>query len=131
MNGPRYSSLISLALLLGSLGPLDAHARIYSWVDEEGKVHYGDRVPAEYREASSRVKLKDSSIALTKSSASGSKGASSGVRKSRKSGAVRFVSDSDAKKKQQKPSRHYTHTRNKFRLKESQLRRTSDRNSTR
>ncbi len=36
---------LALALTLLSTG---VHAEIYRWVDENGKVHYGDKVPAKY-----------------------------------------------------------------------------------
>ena len=39
------SLLISLIMLSVSTGAL---AQIYRWVDENGKVHYGDKIPAKY-----------------------------------------------------------------------------------
>lgn len=42
--------LMRSLLLIAStvLFSIAAHAEIYRWVDEDGKVHYGDRIPAKY-----------------------------------------------------------------------------------
>jgi hypothetical protein len=37
------SSLISIAILLGTGGP--AFAQVYKWVDENGRTHYSDKAP--------------------------------------------------------------------------------------
>lgn len=37
---------------------LPVHAEVYTWVDKEGKKHYGDKVPAEYLSKSSEVSTK-------------------------------------------------------------------------
>lgn len=43
-------------ILLASLGLLSLPAdAIYRWLDDEGNVHYGDRVPAEYAQQERRV----------------------------------------------------------------------------
>lgn len=46
----RINSLFPLYLmvLLFALSPLDATAQILRWVDGQGRVHYGDRIPPEY-----------------------------------------------------------------------------------
>jgi hypothetical protein len=33
-------------------------AEIYSWVDEKGKTHYGDKIPQQYRDSSQEVDVK-------------------------------------------------------------------------
>jgi hypothetical protein len=35
-----------------------AHAEIYSWVDDNGKKHFGDRVPEKYKDQADNVELK-------------------------------------------------------------------------
>lgn len=47
------SLLAGLALAAGLL-TAPAQAGMYKWVDEEGKVHYGDRIPPEYAEQEQR-----------------------------------------------------------------------------
>lgn len=42
-----------LLLLLILAAP--AHAEIYKWVDENGKVHFGDRVPEQYKDQAGDV----------------------------------------------------------------------------
>ncbi len=39
---------ISIVLVLGLLLPLAQAQTLYRWVDKNGKVHYGDQIPAEY-----------------------------------------------------------------------------------
>lgn len=45
MNACRAAALISLTLLAAL--PAAAPAQVYSWKDANGKIHYGDRPPAE------------------------------------------------------------------------------------
>lgn len=45
MNAHRAATLISLTLLVNL--PAAALAQAYSWKDASGKIHYGDRPPAE------------------------------------------------------------------------------------
>ena len=40
-------SFFTLAVLLCSV-TLSAHARMYQWTDEEGQVHFGDKIPPKY-----------------------------------------------------------------------------------
>ena len=47
MVAPRKALLALIALAL-PLAAADAQKRLYRWVDDEGVVHYGDRVPPEY-----------------------------------------------------------------------------------
>ena len=48
MNKPRFS-----AMLAGVIGVMvmmsHAHARVYKWVDENGRVQYGDSIPMKYQ----------------------------------------------------------------------------------
>lgn len=44
----RFTQLSLLALLASVLTVPVAEARLYKWVDENGKVHYGDKIPPEY-----------------------------------------------------------------------------------
>lgn len=47
VNARKFSALI--AALGMSIVSVSAHAQaLYRWVDENGKVHYGDRIPPEY-----------------------------------------------------------------------------------
>ncbi len=41
-------TILSLAALLGVLSAAAAAETVYSWVDENGVVHFGDSIPAEY-----------------------------------------------------------------------------------
>ncbi len=43
------------ALLIGVGSALPAGAELYRWVDENGKVHYGDRIPPEYAKSERQV----------------------------------------------------------------------------
>ena len=122
MNGFSTSTLLCSALLLGSFFSPDASARIYTWVDDKGEVHYGDVVPIQYRNVSNRVKLKDPTIGLSESAKSASK--STGSRTARRSGGISVVTDSGISQQRQ-TTRHYTHTRSKYRRTEAELRRPS------
>lgn len=51
MHANRPASLFTLVLL--ALLPASGLAQVYSWKDSSGKIHYGDRPPAE-RQAASR-----------------------------------------------------------------------------
>ncbi|MDP2170998.1 MAG: DUF4124 domain-containing protein [Rhodocyclaceae bacterium] len=51
MHANRPASLITLVLI--ALLPASGLAQVYSWKDSSGKIHYGDRPPAE-RQAASR-----------------------------------------------------------------------------
>jgi hypothetical protein len=42
----RFTLLTIFAVLM-SVG-LSAHAKLYKWVDEDGQVHFGDRIPPKY-----------------------------------------------------------------------------------
>jgi hypothetical protein len=46
---------IGLILLLPMASTATEHQRLYRWVDENGVIHYGDTVPAEYRDAEKQV----------------------------------------------------------------------------
>lgn len=50
--------LPAIAFLLFTLPSTDVDARVYTWVDENGKTHYGDKVPSRYRKDSNRVELR-------------------------------------------------------------------------
>lgn len=52
----RFVLVATASILLLPL-PLSAgeHQKLYSWVDSNGVVHYGDRVPAEYADVEKRV----------------------------------------------------------------------------
>ena len=52
----RLALCAPLALLLGTAGPLPAHASdIYRWVDETGRTHLSDVVPDRYKRSAVRV----------------------------------------------------------------------------
>lgn len=43
----KQITLLSFIVALMALAP-SAHAKIYKWTDENGKIHFGDRIPAKY-----------------------------------------------------------------------------------
>ena len=47
MKMPLFRSLLPLVLLALVSGPAAAQ-KLYKWVDENGQVHYGDKIPPEY-----------------------------------------------------------------------------------
>ena len=47
MSKLLHALVLSTTLLLLGASPL-AFSQVYSWVDENGKRHYGDRIPPEY-----------------------------------------------------------------------------------
>ncbi len=47
MKMPLLRSLLPLLLLAIASGPAAAQ-KLYKWVDKDGQVHYGDRIPPEY-----------------------------------------------------------------------------------
>lgn len=47
MKMPLLRSLLPLVLLVLVSGPAAAQ-KVYKWVDENGQVHYGDKIPPEY-----------------------------------------------------------------------------------
>ena len=49
------SSLVILLLVLASIG---AQSEIYSWVDKDGKKHFGEEVPKEYLNQSKTLEVK-------------------------------------------------------------------------
>ena len=51
---PRLAAVLLVAL---SLAASSAAAQIYSWVDEQGKTHYGDRVPQKYQSKGDAITL--------------------------------------------------------------------------
>ena len=48
---------MKLALLLLAVLALPAQGQIYTWVDENGKKHFGDKVPEKYADQADGVKL--------------------------------------------------------------------------
>lgn len=50
-----FSKIITLCLLLACVG---AHSEIYSWVDKEGKKHFGEKIPKEYLKQSTIIDVK-------------------------------------------------------------------------
>ncbi len=48
--------VLSAALLLVGASPL-AFCQVYSWVDENGKKHFGDRIPEQYRDQGSEYEM--------------------------------------------------------------------------
>jgi hypothetical protein len=48
------AATLLLATTLGAGLPGEAQARLYKWIDEQGNVHYGDRIPPEYAEKEQR-----------------------------------------------------------------------------
>ena len=58
------SHLITFAIaLLCAAGTATAQQKLYRWVDDEGVVHYGDRVPPEYAERDRDI-LNDQGVAV-------------------------------------------------------------------
>jgi len=43
----RFALLTLTAVIL--MNPLMAHAKMYKWVDEDGQMHFGDRIPPKYQ----------------------------------------------------------------------------------
>ena len=54
----KTRSLLSLAIALALAGV--AHAELFKWVDENGKTHYGDRVPDRYQKQQKALKVEKS-----------------------------------------------------------------------
>lgn len=54
MKMPVLRSLLPLLLLAMASGPADAQ-KLYKWVDKNGQVHYGDRIPPEYADQDREV----------------------------------------------------------------------------
>jgi hypothetical protein len=50
---------VAFLLLLCSMSSGARGADIFRWLDENGKVHYGDSVPERYKQKAKRVELKD------------------------------------------------------------------------
>ena len=57
-----------MVILLGFAFSLSAHAVMYKWVDNKGKVHYGDTIPPEYAQRGN-VQLNDSGQVIKKTDA--------------------------------------------------------------
>ncbi|MAT65082.1 MAG: hypothetical protein CMN57_05520 [Gammaproteobacteria bacterium] len=55
LNGHSISGWLLLALMLALLPLQSESARLYKWVDEQGNVHYGDKVPPEYSRQERKV----------------------------------------------------------------------------
>jgi len=53
MRAPTLVSLLSLIAL--AFAPLTGQTQVYSWKDASGKVHYGDRPPAEKQSQARKV----------------------------------------------------------------------------
>lgn len=51
----RLTSILASVLIL--LATSSAAAEVYSWTDENGQKHFGDKIPLEYQEQSKRVDL--------------------------------------------------------------------------
>lgn len=51
--------ILSLALAV----PLAAQTKLYRWVDDEGRIHYTDKIPAEYADQA-RARLNDQGMAV-------------------------------------------------------------------
>lgn len=54
----KIRPLLVLALVLALAGV--AHAELFKWVDENGKTHYGDRVPERYQKQQKALKVEKS-----------------------------------------------------------------------
>jgi hypothetical protein len=52
----KQSLFASIAIFLFILASSVTAAGIYTWTDQEGEVHYGDRVPPEYKNAATKLK---------------------------------------------------------------------------
>lgn len=51
----RDNDMKNTMLLLGLIAPIAAHAGVYKWVDENGKVHYGDSPQASQPSVEMRI----------------------------------------------------------------------------
>ncbi len=56
-------TLLSAALLAVLVAPPAQAARLYKWTDENGKVHYGDKIPPEYAKQERKV-LNEQGVAV-------------------------------------------------------------------
>ena len=57
MSGTIRTVLAGFVISLLMLSPT-ALGQVYSWVDENGKKHFGDRIPPEYQDQGEEVKMK-------------------------------------------------------------------------
>lgn len=55
LNGHSIPGWLLLALMLALLPLQSESARLYKWVDEEGNVHYGDKVPPQHSKQERKV----------------------------------------------------------------------------
>ncbi|BAZ95387.1 hypothetical protein TspCOW1_27660 [Thiohalobacter sp. COW1] len=55
LTGRSIPGWLLLALMLALLPLQSESARLYKWVDEQGNVHYGDKVPPEYSRQERKV----------------------------------------------------------------------------
>ncbi|HSH29399.1 MAG TPA: DUF4124 domain-containing protein [Thiohalobacter sp.] len=55
LNGRSIPGWLLLALMLALLPLQCESARLYKWVDEQGNVHYGDKVPPQYSRQERKV----------------------------------------------------------------------------
>ena len=53
---PKSLLCFTTALLIACASPL-ALSQVYSWVDENGKKHFGDRIPPQYQDQASEYKI--------------------------------------------------------------------------
>ena len=59
---PRTSALF-MALILLLFSPITL-SQVYSWVDENGKQHFGDSIPPEYQDQASEYAIPDTNSAV-------------------------------------------------------------------
>ncbi len=64
----RYHTMPVLALILCLLVATPSLAKVYRWVDEDGRVHYGDRIPPKYAQQE-RQELNERGIVINERNA--------------------------------------------------------------
>lgn len=113
MNGRKPALLLSFSLLFSSLIVDSANARVFSWVDEHGVTHYGDKVPDKYRKQSNKVNLRGKvstySSARVPSTSYGKLSSKSAPKSN--SAAVTNINDGQPKNTGSATTRHYTGSR--------------------
>src|SRR6266571_2452417 len=53
---------LAFLLLLGSLSLVAHGADVFRWIDDDGKIHYGDTVPERYKQKAQKLDSKDAEV---------------------------------------------------------------------
>ena len=62
MSTVRQALLLALTFIFLGAG-IVAHGQVYSWVDENGKKHFGDRIPPQYQDQAAEYEMKETNSA--------------------------------------------------------------------